>query len=187
MALPHFTNVDSHKEKWEPIHKNLYEVDIFLPSPIADLHKKSGVLLLENTTAINFPKYPTLEKQEQRFKYSTRIFTMMPSSTSFDDLEIKFNLNQNSQKQIFVFKMMKDWYDLAWNNEDGSVSYKKDMVGDVVIYQHDKRGEVIRRCTCHNVMLYDFSGVESMEWSATAEIMELTCKFRADYWEDFFF
>lgn len=39
---------------------------------------------------------------------------------------------------------------LGWNNEDNKVSYKKDMIGDVIIYQHDKIGEVIRRVTCHN-------------------------------------
>lgn len=187
MPLPHFTNVDSHNKNWEPTHKSLYEVDIILPPAIADLHKKAGTLLLENTTAVNFPKYPTLGKAMQRFKYSTRLFTMMPESTSFEDLSIKFNLNQNEQKQIFVYKMMKDWYDLGWNNEDGSVSYKKDMIGDVIIYQHDKIGEVIRRVTCHNAMLYDFSGMEDMDWSETSAVQELTCKFYCDYWSEFIF
>jgi len=187
MPLPHFTNVDSHISLNEPIHKSLYEVDIILPSVIAGLHKKGKTILLENTTSINFPTYPKLEKKEQRFKYSTRLFTMMPASTSFEDLSIKFNLNQNKSKQIETFKIMKDWYDLAWNNEDGAVSYKRDMVGDVIIYQHDKIGEVIRRVTCHNVMINNFTGVEELVWADTTEIMEMTCTFYCDYWEDFFF
>lgn len=187
MALPHFTNIDSHKNKWEVIHKSLYEVDIILPAAIADLHPNATHLLLENTTEINMPKYPTLAKAQQRFKYSTRLFTMLPESTSFEDLTIKFNLNQNDQKQIFNFRMMKDWYDLAFNNEDGSVSYKKDMIGDVIIYQHDKAGEVIRRVTCFNVMLYDFAGVEELQWEATGDIQDLTCKFYCDYWSDFYY
>lgn len=187
MPLPHFTNVDSHINKDEVIHKSLYEVDIILPSSISDLHKNAKNILLENTIAVNFPKYPALGKVEQRFKYSTRVFTMLPESTSFEDLSIKFNLNQNKDKQIYVYKILKDWYDLGWNNEDGSTSYKRDMVGDVIIYQHDKVGEVIRRVTCHNAMLYDFSGIEEMDWSESSGIMDLTCKFRCDYWEDFIF
>jgi hypothetical protein len=187
MGLPHFTNVDSHMNKWEVIHKNLYEVDIILPAAIQALHPNATHLLLENTTEINMPKYPSLGKAQQRFKYSTRLFTMMPESTSFEDLTIKLNLNQNEQKQIFNFRMMKDWYDLAWNNEDGSTSYKRNMTGDVIIYQHDKQGEVIRRVTCHNAMIYDFGGVEDLVWEDTAAIMDLTCKFYVDYWEDFYF
>jgi hypothetical protein len=187
MALPHFTNIDSHKNKWEPIHKSLYEVDIILPDAIASLHPNATHLLLENTTEINMPKYPTLGKGQQRFKYSTRLFTMLPESTSFEDLTIKFNLNQNDNKQIFNYRMMKDWYDLAWNNEDGSVSYKKDMTGDVIIYMHDKAGEVIRRVTCYNVMINDFSGIEDLAWESTGEIFDLTCKFYADYWSEFIY
>jgi len=187
MPLPHFTNVQSHVANFEPIHKSLYEVDIILPAPISDLHPNATSLLLENTTSINFPKYPKLAKQEQRFKYSTRLFTMMPDSTSIDDLAVKFNLNQNDQKQIFNFRMMKDWYDLGWNNEDGSVSYKKNMIGDIIIYLHDKEGAVIRRVTCHNAMLNSFEGVEDVQWSDVSAIMELTAHFYVDYWEDFYY
>ena len=89
MPLPHFTNVQTSVNNFEPIHKSLYEVDIILPAPISDLHPNATSLLLENTTGINFPKYPKLVKAEQRFKYSTRLFTMMPDSTSIDDLQIK--------------------------------------------------------------------------------------------------
>lgn len=187
MSLPHFTNVESHISKDEIIHKSLYEVDIILPSPIQALHPNATKILLENTIEVNMPKYPTLPKAEQRFKYSTRLFTMLPESTSFEDLTIKFNLNQNQQKSIYNFKMMKDWYDLAWNNEDGSVSYKRNLTGDVIIYQHDKQGEVIRRVTCYNAMLYDFSGVEELAWEDGAAIMDLTCKFYVDYWQDFYY
>lgn len=187
MPLPHFTNVDSHKSQWEPVHKNLYEVDIILPPAIQDLHPNATSLLLENTIGINLPTYKDLGSTMQRFKYSTRVFTMMPEDTSFNDLTIKFNLNQNDNKQIFNFRMMKDWYDLAWNNEDGSTSYKKNLTGDVIIYQHDKEGEVIRRVTNHNAQIHHFTGVEDLDWSATTEILDLEAKFYVDYWEDFYY
>lgn len=187
MGLAHFTAVDSHHEKWEPIHKNLYEVTIILPTVLQSIHPNATHLLLENTKSAQFPVYPDLQSQSQRFKYSTRLFTMMPASTSVEDLSIVFNLNQNDDYQIFCFKILKDWYDLGWNNETGTLHYKKNLVGDIIIHLHDKEGKVIRRVTYHNVMMKKFSGMEEVNWDGTTEIMDLTANFQADYWEDFYY
>lgn len=187
MPLAHFNVVDSHQKQWEPIHKNLYEVTIILPQVLQSIHPNATHLLLENTTTAKFPTYPTLGSKEQRFKYSTRVFVMMPEKTHVDDLSIGFNLNQNDEYQIFCFKMLKDWYDLAWNNETGTLHYKKNLVGDIIIHLHDKEGKVIRRVTYHNVMMTGFSGVEELDWSSSTDIMSLTANFVADYWEDFYY
>ena len=187
MPLAHFTAIDSHHEKWEPIHKNLYEVTIILPTVLQSIHPNATHLLLENTKTAQFPKYPDLAVQNQRFKYSTRVFVMMPDKTHIEDLTITFNLNQNDDYQIFCFKMLKDWYDLAWNNETGTLHYKKNLIGDVIIHQHDKEGKVIRRVTYHDAMLKNFGNLEELNWEASTEIMDLTTTFAADYWEDFYY
>jgi len=187
MPLAHFTQVDSHREKWEPIHKNLYEVTIILPSVLQSIHPNATHLLLENTKAAKFPTYPDLQTQTQRFKYSTRAFVMMPAQTHIDDLAITFNLNQNDNYEIFCFKMLKDWYDLGWNNETGTLHYKKNLVGDVIIHLHDKEGKVVRRVTYHNAMLKQFTGFEELSWEGTTDIFDLTATFVADYWEDFYY
>ena len=185
MPLPHFTNIASHNKVWEPVYKNLYEVVIILPEAIRDLHENYQTLLLENTTQIAFPTYPEIATTEQRFKYSTRKFLLFPESTS-TEFSIVFNMNQNDAYQVFQFRMMKDWYDLVWNNEDGSVHYKKNIISDIVDHAHDKEGHVIRRVTYHNVQIQGFDGWKELDWSST-EIASLTCKFVADYWEDMYY
>lgn len=187
MGLAHFTVVDSHKEKWEPIHANLFEVTIILPQVLQSIHPNATHLLLENTTTANMPLYPPLATTEQRFKYSTRLFPLFPASTSITDFSIIFNLNQNNDYQIFCFKMLKDWYDLAWNNETGTLHYKKNLVGDIIVHQHDKEGKVIRRVTLHNAMLTAFSGMESLTWDNPSAVMALTSIWAADYWEDMYY
>jgi hypothetical protein len=187
MPLAHFNVIDSHREKWEPIHKNLYEVTIILPTVLQSIHPNATHLLMENTKTAKFPTYPDLQSQTQRFKYSTRVFVMMPAQTHVDDLAITFNLNQNEDYQIFCFKILKDWYDLGWNNETGTLHYKKNLVGDVIIHQHDKEGKVIRRVTYHNAMVKQFSGVEELNWEDSTAIQDLTVNFVADYWEDFYY
>ncbi len=142
---------------------------------------------MQLTKSAKFPAYPDLQTQTQRFKYSTRAFVMMPAQTHIDDLAISFNLNQNDDYQIFCFKILKDWYDLGWNNETGTLHYKKNLVGDIIIHAHDKEGKVIRRVTYHNAMMKSFSGFEELSWDDSNAIFDLTANFVADYWEDFYY
>lgn len=186
MPLPHFTNIQSHNQVWEPVYKNLYEVVILLPTAIQALHPGHETLLLENTTKIGLPVYKDIEKKQQRFKYSTRNFLTFPSDTS-TEFKITFNMNQNDSYQVFTWRMMKDWYDLVWNNEDGSVHYKKNIISDIVVHMHDKEGHVIRRITYYNCQIHNFTGWDGeIDWSTT-DIAELQADFIADYWEDMYY
>lgn len=186
MPLAHFTKVDSHQNIWEPIYQNLYEATLILPQGLQSIHPNATHLLLENAVSVSLQAYPSLAPIEQKFKYSTRVFLQTPDSTSAKDIKISFNLNQNEDYQIFCFKMLKDWYDLGWNNETGTLHYKKNMIGDIIVHQHDREGKVIRRMTYHNVMMTGFSGMETLAWTGS-EIMSLEASFVSDYWEDFYY
>lgn len=186
MPLPHFTNIQSHFNNWEPIHKNLYEVTVILPPLIQGIHPESTILLLENIKSIGLPAYKELPPITQRFKYSTRKFLGVPEDTS-TTFNMVLNMNQNEDYQIFTWRIMKDWYDLGWNNEDGTLHYKRNMIGDVIIHLHDKEGHVIRRITYHNCQLNQITGFdESITWDNNSDVFELTANFVADYWEDYY-
>ena len=187
MPLPHFTQISSHNENWEPSYKNLFEVEIFLPDAIRDRHPNGTNLLLENATTTTMPTYPTLTTQSQKYKYSTRLFLGFPDSTSRTDLGITFNVNQNDAKQLFTFRMIKDWYDLAWNNEDGSSNYKRNMLGEIIVYHHDREGEIIRRLTYHNCQLTNWVGLSDLSWSETGTIHDVSGTWAVDWWEDFYY
>ena len=185
MPLAHFTNIETANKNWEPVFKNLFEVTVVLPPILQSLHPTAPNLLLTNTVSASFPKYPDLAVKEQRFKYSTRQFVLMPETTS-TDLELKLNMNQNDNFQVFTWRILKDWYDLAWNNEDGSLHYKKHLVGDVIVHNHDKEGHVIRRVVYNNAQLIKIGGWEDMAWGSN-EIQELSASFKADYWQDYYY
>jgi hypothetical protein len=185
MPLPHFTNIGSHNRIEEPVYKNLFETLIILPTAIQALHPDHSTLLLENTIKVTLPAYKDITPTEQRFKYSTRKFLTFPSDTS-TEFTIDFNMNQNKDYQVFTWRMMKDWYDLVWNNEDGSVHYKKNIISDVVVHLHDKEGHIIRRITYHNCQITNFTGWDDGDWAST-EIAQLQAKFIADYWEDMYY
>lgn len=183
--LPHFTIIDTAKGNFEPIYKNLYEVSIVIPTALQSLHPDATHFLLENTTSAKFPTYPELEIKEQRFKYSTRAFLGMPTKTHAE-FDIKFNLNQNDAFQVFCFRIIKDWYDLGWNNEDGSLHYKRNMLGTITIDAHDREGHIIRRVVYNQCQMQGFTGWEDMDWSSS-DLQEMTVKWVSDYYQDFYY
>ena len=184
MALPHFSNVLSHSQNWEPIYKALFEIQFDLPAILGRTTDEVR-LLLENARSIQLPLTPAIEITTQRFKFSTRAYVTLPTETHVADLSILFNLNENDKNAVFVWNIMKAWYDLAWNSQTGETHTKKEMVGNIVVNQHNKKGQVIRRVTYRNVQLL---GIDAMElsWDKTQEIAESTVTYVADYWEDLY-
>jgi len=197
MGLAHFTNVTTAMNIWEPIYKSLFEIQIDLPPLVLANLEGIRSILIENATSVPLPTYPKIDVKEQRFKYSTRIYPTLPNQTHLTDQTIKFNLNesvnvsQNSSGvvagRVPVFRAIKDWYDLLWNNETGQLNYKGNLVGMVTIDVHDKEGLVIRRVIWHNAMVTSFTGWEDIDWSSVTEIHDLSATFACDYWEDFYY
>jgi hypothetical protein len=185
MPLPHFTNIQSHTATWEPVYQNLFEVTVILPSLLTNKHPNAPQLLLENATSVTLPNYPPLgTTTEQRFKYSTRLYMGTPESTSLQDINVTFNLNQNDNLQVMNWRIIKDWYDLGWNNETGELNYKKNLVGSLIVNIHDRNGFVIRRVVYHNTMCKSISGWGDLNWTSNTTIQALTAGFAVDYWED---
>jgi len=184
--LPHFTLVESHNKNNEPVYKNLFEVNIILPTVLQAVHEKATDLLLENITSIKLPTYPVLPIHTQRFKYSTRKYLGVPESTSLEDIAINVQLNQNDKYQVFCWRYLKDWYDLSWNNEDGSTHYKKNVIGDIITHIHDKEGNVIRRVVYKQAMLNSITGWDEANWESN-EIVSLGANFVVDFYEDYYY
>ena len=185
MPLPHYTNIKSHNQNWEPVFNNLFEVVVLLPPAIAGQHPDHQTLLLENITDTSFPTYKAIESVAQNFKFSTRNFLKVPGDTS-TELKLSINMNVNDDYQVFTWRMMKDWYDLVWNNEDGSLHYKSNIISDIVVHAHDKEGHVIRRVTYFNCQIQSITGWEALNWTGN-EIQSLDVKFIADYWSDMYY
>jgi len=189
MPLPHFSNIKTATSLEEVVFPNLYEVNIVLPKSITDAGSVSDDyqnILLENCTNAKFPTYPTIETAMQRFKYSTRLYMKMPTSTSVEDLGLSFNVNQTDKKVISTFKIIKTWYDQVWNNEDGSLHYKRNITGEIIVFAHDKEGHVIRKVVYHNAQIKGFTGWEELAWESN-DIVKLGATFASDYWEDFYY
>lgn len=190
MALPHFTQISNVGSPGGPgtlpqevVYKNLFEVTVILPV-ILQAQGRDALLLLENITkapSFNLTDFSITNKQ-QRFKYSTREFLTTPTQTS-GTITIPFQVNVNQQGAMETWNTFKAWFDLLFNSQNGSLHYKSDMIGTIIVNQHDKKGVVLRRVTFQNCQIQKLDGYD-LDW-ATADIVDgLQATFVYDYFID---
>ena len=189
MPLPHYTQISNLGSPGGPgtlpdevVYTNLFEVTFILPT-ILQAQKRDPLLLLENATKIslNLTEHDVAEKV-QRFKYSTRAFYATPTKTH-GNLSIPFQVNVNNNGSMEVWNTLKAWYDLLFNSQNGSLHYKSDLIGTIVVNQHDKKGVVLRRVTFQNCQLYKVGGYD-LDWASNGIIENVTADFTYDYFID---
>ena len=189
MPLPHYTQVSNVGSPGGPgslpdeiVYLNLFEVTFVLPN-ILTAQGRNTLLLLENATNIdmNLTQFDFGQK-EQRFKYSTSVFNTAPVKTS-GEFNIKFQVNVNQAGSMETWATLKAWYDLVFNSQNGSLHYKSDCIGTVIVNQHDKKGVVLRRVTYQNVQIKQIAGI-SLDWSSNNTIETLQADFIYDYFVD---
>ena len=149
MPLPHYTQISNVGQPGGPgtlpdevVYVNLFEVTFVLPT-ILQAQGRDPLLLLENATKISLSNLTNFDVSDatQRFKYSTRKFLTTPSKTD-GEITIPFQVNVNQAGSMEVWNTLKAWYDLVFNSQNGALHYKSDLIGTIIVNQHDKK----RRC-----------------------------------------
>jgi hypothetical protein len=187
MPLPHYLNLGAitdtggvGSKPQEPVYLNLFEISFILPTVLTG---RDPFMLLKQATNVNVSQTnKSIGSLTQQFKYSKRIFLQAGPADTTVDLSIKFNVNVNEGGSMESWETLKTWYDLAWNSQNGFLHYKADMIGTIIVNQHDKKGLVLRRFTFQNCQLYDLN-YPNLDWTSTT-ILDTTAKFKCDYWID---
>lgn len=190
MPLPHFTQLSGVGSPGGPgtlpdevVYLNLFEVTFILPV-ILQAQGKDPILLLQNATKIslNLTEHEGIDSKQQRFKYSTREFVTTPTKTS-GRIQIPIQVSVNQQGSMENWNTMKSWYDLCFNSQNGTLHYKSDMIGTIIVNQHDRKGVVLRRVTFQNCQILKVGGYD-LDWSSNAIIETLPVDFVYDYFID---
>ena len=188
MPLPHFTTVTTNASPGGPgtfpdevVYLNLFEITFVLPTLLQAT--RDPFLLLQNATKIdlNLTEFDVAPKT-QRFKYSTRMFMTSPTKTD-GTLSIPIQVNVNDQGSMETWNTLKAWYDLVFNSQNGALHYKSDIIGTIIVNQHDKKGIVLRRVTFQNVQITKIGGY-SLDWSSNNIIENVPTDFVYDYFID---
>lgn len=190
MPLPHYTQISNVGSPGGPgtlpdevVYVNLFEISFVLPT-ILTAQGRSPLLLLENATKVDLNNLTQFDVQtkEQRFKYSTRQFQTTPSKTS-GEITIPFQVNVNQAGSMEVWNSLKAWYDLLFNSQNGTLHYKSDLIGTIIVNQHDKKGVVLRRVTFQNCQISKLTGW-ALDWASNDIVPSVDATFLYDYFVD---
>jgi hypothetical protein len=188
MPLPHFTQLlmtgspgGPGTNPHEVVYLNLFEITFIFPT-ILQSQGRDPVMQLQQASSVDMNLTPAIPVKDQRFKYSTRAYVGTPEKTHID-FTIKHNVNVNEKGNMITWATLKAWYDLVWNSANGALNYKADIIGTVIVSQHDKKGVVLRRVTYQNCQITELQGY-TLDWSSTEILNNIEAKFVADYWID---
>jgi len=184
--LPHIKNMTSGINKYDPVHKAIYEVYFTLPEAIRGQFTAEEAILTEQVT--NVSGLDILQKttppSEQKFYGVTVSYLNPVLDQTAADLTITFNLNLRNVTDNFVLKLFMAWANISYDKSDGSRGIKTDYITDTLrIAEANRNGEIWRSYIFHHVMLTGVTGLEDLDYNAN-EARQLVCTFRADYWDD---
>ena len=180
--LPHYTQLSVTLPPQEPVYTNLFETTFVLPT-ILTTRGYDPFMLLQQGTTIDLDLTPDLQTVSQRFKYSTRVFSSAGPDKTDISFSITFNVNVNDNLAMESWNILKAWYDLQWNSQNGTLHYKRDVVGTLIVNQHDKLGYVLRRVTFNSTQILGVDGIK-LDWGNSASIWQVTARFVSDYFVD---
>lgn len=184
--LPHIKNMPSGINKWDPVHKSIFEVYFTLPLGIQSTFQTEEALLTQQVFSVSGldALQKTTAAGEQKFYGVTASFLQPTLDTTAADITIVFNLNLRNVTDNFVLRLFRAWSKLSYDISDGSRGIKQDYITDNLrIAEANRNGEIWRSYVFHHVMLTSVTGLEGLDYTAN-DAIQLTCTFRADFWDD---
>jgi hypothetical protein len=188
MSLPHITNSTAGRELYDPYHNCLFEVYFTLPAAIQAQFGQDEALLTEHVQTVGgldaLDKGP--ETVQQKFQGTTRTF-LAPKmdNTSAEDISVVLSLNLRNSVDNYIYKSFKDWKNLNYDLETGTIVVKKDYVADWLrICIANRAGDVIREIVFKDVMLKgSIEGMGDLDYSNN-EAGQITVHFSSDWWKE---
>ena len=188
MPLPHFTQLlmtgspgGPGTKPDEVVYLNLFEITFIFPT-ILQAQGRDPIMQLQQASSVDMNLTPPIPVKDQRFKYSTRAYMGTPEKTHVE-FTVKHNVNVNDKGNMITWNTLKAWYDLVWNSQNGYLHYKADIIGTIIVNQHDKKGLVLRRVTFQNCQITSVTS-PSMDWTGQGIWDSCNAKFVCDYWID---
>ena len=156
MALNHYShyrNSQAASKNWEVVSPALFEVYFQFPTALSD-EGIDTTLMFEHVRSISGLDglTPNVGTVVQKYKFAERHYAAAgPDKTSLE-LTITYTLNINDSHENYIYNMLREWYDLIYNPQNGQMLTKKEYAtgSRMKIYEHDRDGTIWREINCFN-------------------------------------
>lgn len=186
--LPHIQNSLAGRDRMDPAYKNIFEVYFTLPEALRADFGQDEALITEHVLSIEglgaLDAAP--EAAEQKFMGTDRSYLKSKVDKTSADLSVKFSINLRKGVDNYIYKLFKAWSKLNYDIKTGEKSLKKDYTADWLRLKVGNRaGDVYRDVTFKDVFISGpIEGASDSYSYDSDEIMEITVKFRTDWWDD---
>lgn len=192
MALSHYSHYRSSAaayEMHEVVSPALFEVDIQFPKLIAGTGDSAlnTAVMLEHVRSVSGLDglTPTVSNVVQKYKFAERHYAAAgPDKTSLE-LTITYTLNLNQSHENYIYNLLRKWYNLIYNPQNGQMLTKKQYAEGSRLYitEHDRNGAIWRKITC-----FDFfpstppTGLNEDNYDSVGEAKTVSITFIVDDW-----
>ena len=191
MALKHYSHYrhsDAAVNMYEVVSPALFEVYFTFPSQITGkVGSEQTELMFQHVRSISGLDglTPTVGNVVQKFKFAERHYASAgPDKTSLE-LAITYTLNLNDAHENYIYNMLRKWYNLVYNPQNGHMLNKAMYAGGstMTILEHDRSGEVWRKITC-----FDFfpstppTGLNEDNYDSVGDAKTVSITFIVDDW-----
>ena len=190
MALRHFSHYNNSQaatNMWEVVSPALFEVDFAFPLIIRGDVNNDPILMFEHVRSITGLDgvTPTVGNVVQKYKYAERHYAAAgPDKTSLE-LTVTFTMNLNDSQHNYIYNMLRKWYDLIYNPQNGQMLTKKQYAegSRLFISEHDRNGAIWRRINCFNFFpSTPPTGLNDDNYDSTGEAKTVSITFIVDDW-----
>ena len=187
MALPHIQNSEAGRNKYDPVHKSIYELYFTLPEAIRSRFAQDEALLTEHVLTVGGLDglYKGVEADAQKFMGTSRSFLKPTVGDTFAEITVKFSLNLRNGTDNYIYKLFNAWKKLGYDMATGERHLKADYCADWLHLKVANRvGDVYHDVVMKDVMLVGAVVLSADYDYAADDALELEVKFRTDWWEE---
>jgi hypothetical protein len=186
--LPHITNSQAGVNKYDPAHKNLFEVYFTLPEALRSQFASDEAILTEHVVKIdglaNLNKVPQVS--QQKFMGTDRSYIQPGLDQTHVEFTVEFTLNLRNGIDNYIYKLLKAWGKLGYDISTGEKVLKKDYCADWMrIVVANRIGDIYQEIVLKDVMMSKGpeDATSSFEYDAR-EAFNVSVSFVSDWWDE---
>lgn len=183
--LPHIQNSKAGSNKYDPVHKSLYEVSFTVPASLQQRFSAEEAIITEHVLSVSGldSLYKGVEAEQQKFMGTSRSYLKPTVGDTFAEITVKFSLNLRDGTDNYVYRLFNAWKKLGYDMRTGERQLKENYCADwLKIRVSNRLGDVFHEIAMKDVMLVGGVVLSSDLDYTSDDALELEVKFRSDWW-----